>query len=359
VASPPAKAKKPGPDSGSIAEGPKQEPVGEFANGINSLYFTPGEAGTFAIVTGGEKGNWETIHVCKGPPMQKIGTLHLNDAAARAYAVQPDGKQLAMMTSSGVGGTENLKVLAVADGAELKSFKLEAEGNPPRPPRVIAIAFVGQDRLLTVVDTGGFDVHDTAVGKRLFGMAGPLKSPPMELPPGQVPVPELSGFSLAEDGKSMALFDGDGFTIYDPATGKQLGKTDRLKLDGKFALWGTALRPDGSRLAAAIRIGDKLTGTDILRVFDTATGKQLSEAPFKARDTFRARFAWCGPDFLAIGGDTGNQVELWAGADMPKKLTVLPTYLAATHGGKLWQSIYRSSNKESPYLLIRIAPAAP
>ena len=337
------------PEPSAKPAGPKPQRFGEFANSVSNLVSTDGEAGAFALITSADREQkGDTVHVCQTATGKRLGTLHLGEGAAglHTYAVQSDGRRLAMMTSRG-----RLNLYAVADGAEVGGFPLEVTGEPASSVSVIAMAFVSPDRLLTASVAGGFDVHDTVSGKRLFGVTGALE-----------PLPQLrkvrdaSTFALAEVSKLVAVFDGDGFSFYDSATGKPTGKTDRLDLAGPFEVWGTALRPDGTRLAAGLRKGDIKTGADVIKVWDTATGKLLAESGLAVGDPFRSRLEWCGSDFLAVQGVGGN-VEVWSAADtLAKQATVRTSYTAWVVGGKLCQAVVSGAYPKKSHGLLRCAP---
>ena len=166
------------------------------------------------------------------------------------------------------------------------------------------------ERLLTVHANGGFDVWSPD-GKRLDGQAGEQADPKRrDARLGKT-------LSVTPDNRSLARANADGFTIFDlPAATERL-KTEPLSAvdpDRKLRLVvGTALRADGTRLAALVLFRDQ----PWLMTFDTATGKRLSAAKLKQSEGVFDQLGWWGDRHVivnraAYGVATGEKVATFA-----------------------------------------------
>ncbi len=199
-----------------------------------------------------------------------------------------------------------------------------------RPAGGLALCRILDDeRILTVHANGGFDLWSPE-GKRLGGQAGD---------PAVVADPELREgglgrtLSLTADNRTLARANADGFTVFDVPTSAGRVKTDSLSAlepDRKLrTLLGTALRADGSQLAALVLFPTRLITAENrfpvaedyrdhlwLVVFDATTGKRVSATKLKNLDGQQSQFdqlSWWGDRHVLVSRaaydvTTGNQV---------------------------------------------------
>ena len=268
------------------------------------------------------------------------------------YALGPDGKRFAHLVTEPARGRKQVKLLAVPGGKELQTVTLE-QGNEANLPSV-QIALIGSDKLLAITETSGFVLTDIPSGRRLAKVDGPFNV--RDVFAGKVNRTVSGYFAVAEGGGTLALFTGKGYACYDTATGKPI----TLDVPSPFLAWGIALSPDGKRLAAGVRLGDKDKGTDKLFLFDVAGGKAVAAVATQVQSPMSARLMFCGPDHLQFGGINGNDVELWTVAgDKPTKQATIHSYLPPlTAGGFIYRGRkpgYKKGVEPKPYQFYRVA----
>jgi predicted small lipoprotein YifL len=183
------------------------------------------------------------------------------------------------------------------------------------------------ERLLTVHANGGFDVWSPD-GERLGGQAAePADPKKKDGRPGMT-------LSVTPDNRTLARANADGFTIFDVPAATERVKTEPLSAvepDRKLRwLLGTALRADGSRLAAVVMFPTRdFTPANPFPVkgdyrdhlwlvtFDTATGKRLSAAKLKQSEGVFDQLGWWGDRHVIVNraaydGATGEKVATFA-----------------------------------------------
>jgi hypothetical protein len=91
--------------------------------------------------------------------------------------------------------------------------------------------FVGDDRLITLTEHGGLDVWSFPARTRTGGFEGDERAVGAvryALPDRMFNVPAPRTLALSPDRKTLAKFNGEGFTLYDTAIGEERLKTVRL-----------------------------------------------------------------------------------------------------------------------------------
>ncbi|MBN9522201.1 hypothetical protein J0H58_27395 [bacterium] len=244
----------------------------------------------------------------------------------------------------------------VDDGARLPPFRPHYDQKARRSD-LAAVRFAAPDRLLTVTTTGGFAVWRTVDRSQAVNVPGRL--PPDSIKPNHAMLAR-AGFDLSQDGKQLALFDGGGITLYDPQTGKAGVTTDRVRSGGKLTAGAAAFRADGTRLAAGFRIGDESASEDLVVVWDTTTGKQLSQFRPQVNDKFGWTVQWFGPDHLLVR-TTGWQSRVWS-VENPRQVASMATFVFhGSPGDEMWAHQDRSNlpgrePPDAPKFLIHALP---
>jgi len=323
-----------------------------------SLVTFSGRPDGYAVVTGtGPAGHGEyVVHLDTGKSLGVVPT----PKTPRCRAVSPDGKLFAYGWSDGNGSPDEVIMHTIADGASLPPFRPHFDAKT-RKSELAVVRFAAAGRLLTVTTTGGFAAWRTEDRTRVVNVPG-------KLPPGTIDYDRfglgMSGFDLTEDGKRLALFDGDGFTFYDPQTGEPGGKTERVA--GKLAVGSAAFRADGSRLAAKFRVGDGPAAEDLVVVWDAATGKRVVEFRPKPGVFYTNGWSvqWFGPDHLVFRTSAGSFNEVWS-VDNPRKVALLSSStLRGSPGDEAWlhegrKSLYGREPPDAPKFLIHAPPPPP
>lgn len=331
----------------------------------NQLVFggTPAD-GSVGVVSYRQMGVGYRVDVARTATGKAVGAVEVDITSVNAYALSADGSRLAVLGSA-PGDGHPVAVYSVADGKRLGRFTPYPRGGPnsSKLPELIWVTFLGPDKLLTLTNSGGFDVWSVPALKRVSGVASGE--------PGNYTRLDVNGFThtptnfaLTPDNKTLAVLNGKGFSFYDLTTGRETAITDPFTTPGSPAnFYGTALRPDGGRLACFCSLsasGQRLTA---VAVWDAKTGKRLSLALLKDAPS-AAGLAWWGPNHLALwqGGTASADVmavdtgEVVASVRLPaggRVATVPPDgrLWAVTAGGLL------DSTKTGPRLVAADLPA--
>lgn len=303
----------PAPNGGAAAVG-RVVPVPSVAPSPQRMVFGGGEDGYAAVMSFRTEGVGDRIDVVKTATGEGKGRVDVN-SRAKEVAVSPDGKWLAVVGSAPFQG-HPVGLYAVGTAQQANTFTpYPREGpNGLQVPELIWSAFVGSDKLITINEGSGFDVWSVPGLQRLAGQP-PRKA--FAIPRVGVDgfTHSPSNFALTPDGKTLALFNGTGFTFYDAATATETGKTEPVIREGGSAnYWGAALRADGSRFACFCSVSTPKLA-NVLFVWDARTGKRVSAVQPKAVQS-AAGFGWWGPDHILIaqgGVSTADVMDVTSG----------------------------------------------
>ena len=314
-------------------------PVPVIAPQVNYLVFAGGPDGHTGIVSLNLREGGYEISVVKTPTGRAVGTTVKVGISDTGFAVSPDGKWAAVVGSA-PGAGNPVSVYEVATGKEAKAFTPYPRGGGAglRAPQLQWVSFVGPDRLLTINEASGFDVWTVPGGERVGGQPGRQGyAGPLLAVNGFTHTP--TNFALTPDGKTLALFNGAGFSIIDTATGKETARTPPFMKDRSPAnFFATAFSPDGARLACFCKtyMPDKFDG---ILVWDAKTGKRLTAVSPKGVSS-ASGFAWWGGDHLTLwqGGIASADVLELRSGEVVGKVKFAKTGKVATvpPDGQLW-----------------------
>lgn len=344
--------KKADPSPARIGPEPKRVPSPVT---FGSLVTFSGRADGYAVVTGtGPAGHGEyVVNLDTGKSLGVVPTKK----TPRCRAVSPDGKLFAYGWTDGNGSPAEVVMHTIVGGAALPPFRPHFDEKTQKS-ELAMVRFAAPDRLLTVTTTGGFAAWRTEDRTRAVDVPG-------KLPPGSIDYDRfglgMSGFDLTEDGKRLAVFDGGGFTFYDPQTGEPGGTTERVA--GKLTVGSAAFRADGSRLAAKFRVGDGPAAEDLVVVWDAATGKRVVEFRPKLGAFYTSGWSvqWFGPDHLVLLTSGAAHSAVWS-VENPRDVALLSSNtLRGSPGDEVWTHQGRSSlhgrePPDAPKFLIHSPP---
>jgi hypothetical protein len=251
-----------------------------------------GDEGGHVGIASFAQGGYE-VEVFKTDSGASKGKVRTKDSS-NGHALSADGEWVAEVNSAPFYGNP-VSVYRVADNNLANKFTPY-----PRMPQTLSkvpdltwIGFLPGNKLLTINARGGYDVWSVPDFQKLHGKEGPLEAGQSMQRNGFTHT--TTNFAITPDGKTLALFDGTGFTFINPITGDELGRTDPFTAArASFNSWGCALKSDGSRLAFLRTQG----GGTTLTIWDVKSGKQLSEV--QSQSDQRAGFCWWGSDHILI-----------------------------------------------------------
>jgi len=333
--SPQAKAK----DDEPVKRAPGTIVLAVKVQNVNQMASGGGPSGFTAVSSFRDRGLGMQFDVIQTATGIVQGQVITESIAEDVFSLSPDGKYLAVMGVEPFEGNP-VNLYSVADGKLIKKHQPYYKKNDITIPDLIWTGFPSKDRLITVNHSGGFDLWSVPALERIAGIPGPLKF-------GarcdinlftKTPV----NFQMTPDGKSFAIFDGTGFTFYDPITMKQMARTPEFLRPNQNALFsGCGFSPDGSKFAVYVQTFGK-GGAIELRLFDAKTGADAGGGPVNKIQA-PAGFAWWGPNHLVFweGGvssakvfDVANrQVVCTVRTSIPGKFQAIPS------NGQLWASV--------------------
>jgi hypothetical protein len=294
--------------------GPPVVAVPSAGRSVNQVVFGGDEFGATGMVSYPERGVGYQIDVVETVNGKARGRVLTEAASINGVAVSPDGKWAAVVESAPSDG-DRVVVYEVATGNVAGRFTPYGKHRGAvHVPNLVWTQFIAPDRLLTITETSGFDVWSVPKFDRVAGQPprGPHAMPPVETN-GFTRSPR--NFAVSRDGKTLALFNGTGFTFYDIATAAAKGQTEPIMKEGGSAIFrGAAIRADGSRFACYFTAyGAK--DENGLAVWEVPSGRRVSMAR-PANQPHAAGMAWWGPDHLLYwqgGLSDANIVEVATG----------------------------------------------
>jgi WD40 repeat protein len=244
---------------------------------------------------------WDAATGAPGP------VLRGHDEDVTDVAFGPDGAPLAAASARGT-----VTLWEVPSGRVLRTFR-RPPGGAARPWDQGHVAFgPGAGQLAFADARGVVTVWETATGRDVLSF--PTAHPSRLGPAAQNP-PTLE---FSPDGRLLAAGDMEAVHVWDVAGGKEVA-TLRVGLAMTQAL---AFRPDGRRLAAAVKTGGSSTSPGQIKVWDLVSGRE--EATFAGAFGATNVLAFT-PDGrrLASTGWYHRDVVLWD-ADSGRELLALP-----------------------------------
>jgi len=301
------------------------------------------------------------VEVVDNRTARVLGRVVTGNISINEIAVGPDGRFAAIVKSLPGEGHE-VRLHDVATGNELKRFTpYNRELGGLSVPDLVWVAFVTPDRLLTINEGSGFDVWTVPDLQKVAGRPhrGPHAQPRVSVN-GFTHSP--NNFALTPDGRTLALFNGTGFSFHDARTADLLGQTEPIvKANGSVNFWGAAIRADGSQFVCHYAGYGQDRG-NVVAVWDVPTGKQAMAArPPNAASS--AGLAWLGRDHLALwqGGISSANIMRASTGEVVGKVRFRNTGVLGTvpPGDGLWGFVPRDRDgKDNPTLIRADAPAA-
>ena len=300
--------------------GPPVVAVPTAGRSVNHLVFGGDEFGATGLVSYPERGVGYQIDVVETVNGKARGRVLTEASSINGVAVSPDGKWAAVVESAPSDG-DRVVVYDVATGNGAGKFTPYGKHRGPvHVPNLVWTQFVAPDRLLTITETSGFDVWSVPKFDRIAGQPprGPHALPRVDAN-GFTRSP--TNFAVSRDGKTLALFNGTGFTFYDTGTSAAKGQTEPImKEGGSSTFWGAAMRADGSRFACYF--GSYSAKDEIsIAVWEVPTGRRVSTAR-PGKQAHAAGMAWWGPDHLVYwqGGLSNADIVEVATGDVVGKV---------------------------------------
>jgi hypothetical protein len=304
------------------------------------VVFAGGPDGVVGLIGNALGQTDEVFTVAKTKTGELVGRVTVPFAdAGHGYAVAPGGRYAAARGSAPFDG-DPLVLYDVPSGKSYRFTPYPKKG-AALTPDLVGFGFAGPDQLVTVHAASGFDVWQLPGMRRVAGAPG---RPPNALPP--IPPAGIGGsglgHALSADGKTLAVFNGAGFSFHDTATGTARARTEALLAPGGLSMnfWGAAFNAAGTKLACLCTVHTPKSVTGLL-VWDAATGQRLSFADAGTKTGFG--LGWWGPNHVVVWEGGQGSAEALAVAtgqpagrvevDIPGGSHVLAP---ATPGDELW-----------------------
>lgn len=315
-------------------------PIPSITPSVLQVVFAGGVDGFAAVVSNTPMGPGYKIDVVKPITGKTVGEVLTESATDIGYAISPDGTSLAVLDSKPSDGN-SVSLYSVAKGQLLKRFTPYSRGpSNITGPEAVWINFTSKDRLLTISSGGGFDLWSVPEMKRLTGIAPSLKAGNRIDADGFTHSPK--NFSVSSDGKTLVMFNGSGFSFYDPETATESSRTEDLLKPGTLILCtAAAFSPDGKRFACYYQTFAGKNTTIFLNIWDTKTGKMLNgPGVLAANSKSPAGFAWWGSNHLLFwegGISSARLFDLASGQLVGNVKTSIPgKFGTVPPNGQLW-----------------------
>lgn len=308
----PNQVPRPAPNPGAVPPAPKRPTVGTpMPTGIppvRQMVFAGGEDGVVGLIGYNLTAGGEVLTVAKTRTGEKVGSVQIDQKdTSNGYAVAPGGRFAAVKGSEPFNG-DPVVLFEVTTGQSFRFTPYKRSPATISDPNLVAVAFAGPDKLVTLNERSGFDVWEVPGMKRLAGQ--PARPREQFMPLGTAGVGWApKNYGLSADGRTLAVFNGTGFSFFETATATPTAKTEAVcEVNQSMNFWAAAFSADGARFACLMSQyqGKQATG---LLVWEAATGKRVVGATLPQNETATG-FGWWGPNHLACwqGGMNGAKV---------------------------------------------------
>jgi hypothetical protein len=303
---------------------------------------TNGPANTRAVVHSWDLAG-KTKHlfdVCDIPKAVRLTRLELVEP--QQMDLSPDGSRLAVFTQSVDKGrlVRSVGVWSLPDGKPLVQnwtpYPNEADFAKQRELNWVYL--LSAERILTISSQGQFDVWDLATQKNVASVPPIANNLSLSR--------NLSGrtavsFAISPDRKTLAIHDKVGYSLFDTATGKSIGKTTPMLEAGMATnLWGVAFSPDGKTLASYYHRYHGNQTDVLLTHWSLPDGKQLSQAALPKDAHLNGGLAFWGPSHVLLWNGLITEAKVYnlanGGAPRLCSLRNQGKCVAQAHDGKLW-----------------------
>ncbi|MFO0799132.1 MAG: hypothetical protein U0804_16815 [Gemmataceae bacterium] len=290
------------PDNQNPGVAPKQPKVGTAMPvgipSVNHLIFGGGEDGVVGLIGYNLTGGGETLTVAKTKTGERVGTVQIDTKDGNhGYALAPGGRFVAVRGSEPFNG-DPVVLFDVPSGHSTRFTPYKRSPATITEPNLVAVAFTGPDRLVTFNERSGFDVWQLPGLKRLGGQAARPKN--QFVPLGTAGVGwNPKNYGASEDGRTIAVFDGTGFSFFDGTTAEPRAKTEAAcKENQSMNFWAAAFSADGKRFACLMSQFQGREGAALV-VWDAASGKRVSAAALAPNETAPG-LGWWGSNHVAV-----------------------------------------------------------
>lgn len=243
---------------------------------------------------------------------KRLGQLDLPMNSIPYSVLSPDGTRLAVHDSSNAFQPV-VHVWSLTNNQALVSkwdpYRDRRKGLSPEH-ELTWMAFLDANRLLTATRSGVLDLWSipqrqsswtvrTVEGNRsVFLNVSPWNHVPLNV-------------AISPDRRTVAIFNTDGFSLHDAATGKKTGQTASLADQGRIGnQWGVAFSPDGTRLAALFTMQLQASSSEVLVCWDCRTGQKLHQIAAPKDTLFRNGLSWWGSQHIHLLSGTMDRTQL-------------------------------------------------
>lgn len=305
---------------------------------------TNGPANTRAVVHSWDNAGAKTKHMFSIYDVAKGGEIGRHELVdPQQMDLSPDGTRLAVFSQKVDNGqlVRDVGVWTVPEGKPVVQnwapYPLDQDFSKRRD--LAWVYLLSPSKLLSVSQQGQLDVWDVATQKSVA-----------TAPPGAAGLflntngfgHTANHFCISPDRKMLAVFNKDGFNLYNAADLKLIGKTAPLSDQGTLLnFWGVSFSPDGKSLACHFYMNNK-GGPQVgaLAHWSIPDGKRYSVATIPIDHNSSGGVGFWGPNHVLIwdGNLYGAKVYSLAKGEFVRSAQrhALGKCIAQPQDGKLW-----------------------
>jgi hypothetical protein len=248
--------------------------------------------------------------------------------------LSPDGSRLAIFSQTVEAGqlARRVGVWSIPDGKALLQdwMPYPQEADFAKQRELVWAYLISNDQVLTVARQGQLDLWDIATRKRVYSV--PPIATSLSLSTNGFGH-TANHFAISPDRKTLAVFNKDGFSLFDTATGKLAGKTATLSGEGILLnFWGVGFSPDGKTLASSFGMhhkGDRAKHVEAVAHWSVADGQRLALTTRPHATGRSGGLAFWGPGHVLLWDGNLFEAQVW---DLAKG--DLQRTCKRAHGGK-------------------------
>jgi hypothetical protein len=365
-------------ETGDVVKAPLKTCPLDVTESQTGFLVLPDAGGTFGLLRRTEsnptKKSWafEPYDLTSG---RRVGRVNLTNVdEPKGWSLSPDGKHLLITETKGLGwaGDHTLHLISTADGKDIdwKPFPKD-EKRPFDSPSLYRAEMVSNDRVLALGTNRRIYMYQLAnlsepSQHQIDAIGEPLGKEWGPRPDNVERIQWQVAFSA--DRRQMAVWNGDGYSIVDTASGDELNRTASAMVmakeyriresvgRGDLRAGPVAFSPDGSVLAGVITV-DRGSKLHVLCFWDTKESKppathHIPSNQYNDATTIR----WWGKKYILMSGAKvhgkeidGMLVDSLTGVAVKQLMAPEYKHYGLGRDGRLWYAA--GTERKDPALM--------